>query len=202
MGISSPIQYTSRSDAKRQFRSLSLCELFGINEIFRSTPKPDPNSRASRLGIYNLDPAVRFWATPPVHGCLTPYVVHPAAYTFKLPPNVSLAEGAMVEPLAVGMQAALKAKIKPGDLAVVIGAGPIGVVTALAALAGGCSQVVLADVQQPKLDLATKLGPIRPVNVAKENLRQVIDELTEGWGADLVFEAKIANIIRPISARF
>ena len=32
---------------------------------------PDPNSRASRLGIYNLDPAVRFWATPPVHGCLT-----------------------------------------------------------------------------------------------------------------------------------
>jgi D-xylulose reductase len=150
---------------------------------------PDPNSRASRLGIYNLDPAVRFWATPPVHGCLTPYVVHPAAYTFKLPPNVSFAEGAMVEPLAVGMQAALKAKIKPGDLAVVIGAGPIGVVTALAALAGGCSQVVLTDVQQPKLDLATKLGPIRPVNVAKENLRKVIDELTEGWGADLVFEA-------------
>ena len=49
-----------------------------------------------------------------------------------------------------------------------IGAGPIGVVTALAALAGGCSQVVLTDVQQPKLDLATKLGPIRPVNVAKK----------------------------------
>jgi D-xylulose reductase len=150
---------------------------------------PDPNSRAARLGIYNLDPAVRFWATPPVHGCLTPYVVHPAAYTFKLPPNVSFAEGAMVEPLAVGMHASVKAKIKPGDLAVVLGAGPIGTVTALAALAGGCSQVVITDVQQPKLDLAAKLGPIRPVNVAKENLRQVIDELTDGWGADLVFEA-------------
>jgi D-xylulose reductase len=150
---------------------------------------PDPNSRAARLGIYNLDPAVRFWATPPVHGCLTPYVVHPAAYTFKLPPNVSFAEGAMVEPLAVGMHASVKAKIKPGDLAVVMGAGPIGTVTALAALAGGCSQVVITDVQQPKLDLAAGLGPIRPVNVAKENLRQVIDELTDGWGADLVFEA-------------
>src|SRR5260370_8000647 len=61
--------------------------------------------------------------------------------------------------------------------------------TGLAGLGGGCSQVVLTDVQQPKLDLAAKLGPIRPVNVAKENLRQVIDELTEGWGADLVFEA-------------
>ena len=150
---------------------------------------PDPNSRASRLGIYNLDPAVRFWATPPVHGCLTPYVIHPAAYTFKLPENVSFAEGAMVEPLAVGMHAAVKAKIKPGDLAVVMGAGPIGIVTALAAIAGGCSQVVLTDVQQPKLDLAAALGPIRPVNVAKENLRAVIDDLTDGWGADLVFEA-------------
>src|SRR6202047_1405153 len=150
---------------------------------------PDPNSRAARLGIYNLDPAVRFWATPPVHGCLTPFVVHPAAYTFRLPNNVSFAEGAMVEPLAVGMHAAVKAKIKPGDLAVVMGAGPIGIVTALAAIAGGCSQVVITDVQQPKLDLAAALGPIRPVNVAKENLRGVVDELTEGWGADIVFEA-------------
>ena len=149
---------------------------------------PDPNSRASRLGIYNLDPAVRFWATPPIHGCLTPFVIHPAAYTFKLPENVGFAEGAMVEPLAVGMHAAVKAKIKPGDLAIVMGAGPIGIVTALAAIAGGCSQVVLTDVQQPKLDLAAALGPIRPVNIAKENLRGVINELTDGWGADIVFE--------------
>ena len=66
---------------------------------------PDPNSRASRLGLYNLDPAVRFWATPPVHGILRPSVVHPADYTFKIPDNVSFAEAAMVEPLAVGMQA-------------------------------------------------------------------------------------------------
>ena len=87
----------------------------------------------------------------------------------------------MVEPLAVGMHAAVKAKIK-GDLAVVMGAGPIGIVTALAAIAGGCSQVVMTDVQQPKLDLAAALGPVRPVNIAKENLRGVIDELTDGWG--------------------
>jgi D-xylulose reductase len=150
---------------------------------------PDPNSRAARLGIYNLDPAVRFWATPPVHGCLTGTVIHPAAYTFKLPDNVSFAEGAMVEPLAVGMHAAVKAKIKPGDLAVVMGAGPIGMVTALAALAAGCSQVMITDVQEPKLELAKSLGAIVPVNVAKQNLRQVIDEMTDGWGADVVFEA-------------
>ena len=35
----------------------------------------------SKLGVYNVDPAVRFWATPPIHGCLTPHVVHPAAFT-------------------------------------------------------------------------------------------------------------------------
>jgi D-xylulose reductase len=150
---------------------------------------PDPNSKATRLGIYNLDPAVRFWATPPVHGILRPTVVHPAAFTFKLPDNVSYEEGAMVEPLAVGMHAANKAQIKPGDVAVVMGAGPIGMVTILSALAGGCSQVIVTDVQQPKLDLAAKLGPVTPVNVAKESLVDVVSKMTDGWGADIVFEA-------------
>ena len=150
---------------------------------------PDPNSRASRLGKYNLDPAVLFWATPPVHGCLVGEIVHPADFTFKLPDNVSFAEGAMVEPLAVGLHAATKARIKPGDLAVVTGAGPIGIVTAMAALAGGCSKVILSDVQQPKLDLAARLGPIVPVNVAKEKLTDVVARESDGWGADIVFEA-------------
>lgn len=149
---------------------------------------PDPNSKATQLGIYNLDPAVRFWATPPIHGVLRPSVVHPAAFTFKLPDNVSYAEGAMVEPLAVGMHAAAKARIKPGDIAVVMGAGPIGMVTALAALAGGCSQVIMSDMQQPKLDLAATLGPITPVNVAQEKLSAVVQQMTDGWGADIVFE--------------
>jgi D-xylulose reductase len=165
---------------------------------------PDPNSRATRLGLYNLDPAVRFWATPPIHGCLRPTVVHPAAFTFKLPDNVSFAEGAMVEPLAVGMHAANKAQIHPGDVAVVMGAGPIGMVTALSALAGGCSRVFLTDVQEPKLALAARLHPaIVPVNVARENLAALVRERTEGWGADIVFEASgnsraVAGVFEPL----
>jgi len=149
---------------------------------------PDPNSRATRLGKYNLDPAVRFWATPPIHGVLRPSVVHPDFLTFKLPDNISFGEGAMVEPLAVGMHAANKAQIHPGDLGVVIGAGPIGIVTALSALAGGCSQILLIDVQQPKLDLAAALGPIVPINAQKEDPKAIISQLTDGWGADIVFE--------------
>ncbi len=154
---------------------------------------PDPDSRAARLGLYNLDPAVRFWATPPVHGVLRPEVVHPAAFTFRLPDNVSFAEGAMVEPLAVGMHAANRARIRPGDTAVVIGAGPIGMVTALAALAGGCSRVIVSDVQQPKLDLAATLGPVTAVNIARQSLAEAVRELTGGWGADIVFEASGAQ---------
>ena len=96
---------------------------------------PDPNSKATRLGMYNIDPAVRFWATPPVHGVLRSSVVHPENFTFKLPDNVSFAEAAMVEPLAVGVHGATKAQIKPGDLALVMGAGTIGLVTALPHLA-------------------------------------------------------------------
>src|SRR3712207_1882708 len=147
---------------------------------------PDPNSRATRLGKYNLDPAVRFWATPPVHGVLRPTVVHPSNFTFKLPDHVSYAEGAMVEPLAVGVHAATKVQVQPGDLAVVIGAGPIGMVTILAALAAGCSRVIVSDIHDPKLEMARKLGPVLPVNVRSERLPDVVRHETDGWGADVV----------------
>jgi D-xylulose reductase len=150
---------------------------------------PDPNSRATRRGYYNLDPAVRFWATPPVHGCLTGTVVHPADFTFKIPENVSFAEAAMVEPLAVGMHAATKASVRPGDIALVIGAGAIGMVTALSALAAGCARVLISDVQAAKLALAARLGPITPVNVAQQSLKEAVLEATDGWGADIIFEA-------------
>jgi D-xylulose reductase len=150
---------------------------------------PDMESRASREGLYNLDPKVRFWATPPVHGCLAPYVVHPAAFTFKLPDNVSFAEGAIVEPLSIGLQAAKKAAIKPGDVAVVLGAGTIGMMCALAALAGGCSRAIVCDLVQEKLDLIGAVQGVTPVNIRDKAVKDVIAELTDGWGADIVFEA-------------
>lgn len=149
---------------------------------------PDPNSRATRLGMYNLDPAVRFWATPPVHGCLRETVVHPGMFVFKLPENVGFDEGALVEPLAVGLHAARKAQIKPGDLALVIGAGMIGLVTAMAAIAGGCNKVIITDIVQEKLDLASYFG-MMSVNVTREDLNEIVSKVTNGWGTDIVFEA-------------
>jgi D-xylulose reductase len=149
---------------------------------------PNPNSRASRLGMYNLDPAIRFWATPPVHGCLRETLVHSGMLVFKLPENVGFDEGALVEPFAVGLHAARKAQIKPGDIALVIGAGTIGMVTAMAAIAAGCSKVLIADIVQEKLDLASRMG-MMAVNVTRESLNERVSSVTNGWGADIVFEA-------------
>lgn len=150
---------------------------------------PDLSSRASKLGLYNIDPSVKFWATPPVHGVLRPYAVHPAAFTYKLPDNVSFAEAAMVEPLAVGLWASVKAGIKPGDIAVVIGAGPIGIMTALAALAGGCSRVILSDLVDEKLAIARRYPGISTIDVKRENLTNAVSAATDGWGVDIMFEA-------------
>jgi D-xylulose reductase len=169
---------------------------------------PDPTSRASLEGHYNLDPAVRFWATPPIHGCLTGEVVHPAAFTFKLADHVSLAEGAMVEPFAVGMHAATKAQIKPGATVVVLGAGPIGIMTAIEALAGGAAQAVVADLAAEKLAIAGQYPGIVPVDIRTESLAAKVAELTGGWGADVVFEASgstkayegIFNLLAPAGA--
>ena len=149
---------------------------------------PDLNSKATLLGMYNLDPAVRFWATPPIHGCLRETVVHPAMFTFKLPDNVSYGEGALVEPLSVGLQAAKKAAIQAGDVAVVTGCGTIGMVTAMAALASGCSKVIITDAVQPKLDIASHFGMIA-VNITKQDLKTIVNGITDGWGVDVVFEA-------------
>lgn len=166
---------------------------------------PNLSSRAAKLGIYNVDPDVRFWATPPIHGVLTPEVVHPAAFTYKLPDNVSFAEGAMVEPFAVGLQAATRARITPGDVAVVIGCGPIGIMTALAALAGGCSRVIISDLSVPKLKIAAQYDGIETVDITRASLPEAVKAATDGWGADIVFEASgspkaysgIFDLLRP-----
>lgn len=166
---------------------------------------PDWTSRSSRIGFYNLDPSLTFWATPPVHGCLTPEVVHPANLCFKLPANVSAAEGAMVEPLAVCLQAVKKAQVVPGDIAVVLGAGPIGLLQTLTALASGCAEVLLFDPQDAKLDLAAQFPGVKPLYSRNGSAFEQVVKATGGWGADLLFECSgapaafrgIAGFLRP-----
>jgi D-xylulose reductase len=164
---------------------------------------PNPHSPELMMGRYNLDPDISFWATPPFHGCLRPEVVHPAQFTYKLPDNVSFAEGALVEPVAVGMMAATRAGIKPGDIALVTGAGPIGLVTAMSLLAGGCSLVIITDIQQPKLDLAKSINGVVAVNTKLEDLGAIVAAQTRCRGVDIVVECSgnehvAANVIEPL----
>jgi len=158
---------------------------------------PDFKSKATLRGFYNLDPKLTFWATPPIHGCLRESVIHPASLTFKLPDAVSLEEGAMIEPLAIGMQVAMKAAFKPGDVALVFGAGTIGIMCAISAMAGGCSKVIITDIVDKKLDVARKFDGLIPVNSKTTDLLEFVAEQTGGWGADVVIEASGADKLYP-----
>ena len=150
---------------------------------------PKVDSKEYMKGIYNLDPDLTFWATPPDHGCLTPHVVFPSNFVFKLPDNLTYAEGAMIEPLAVGLQASEKAKIVPGEVALVMGCGPIGLVIALTALAGGCSKVFIADIISEKLKMCENYENLIGIDLTKEDIVTKIKSETNNWGVNMIFEA-------------
>ncbi|CAA0824249.1 Sorbitol dehydrogenase [Striga hermonthica] len=108
---------------------------------------------------------MKFFSTPPVHGTLANQIVHPADLCFKLPENVSLEEGAMCEPLSVGVHACRRAKVGPETNMLVMGAGPIGLVTMLAARAFGSPRIVIVDVDDQRLSIAKELGADETVKV-------------------------------------
>lgn len=139
-------------------------------------------------GKYNLCPDVEFLATPPYHGCLMDYIAFPESMAFKLPDNVSTREGALVEPLAVGLHSASQAGVRLGDKVVILGAGCIGLVTLLACKAYGATDVIVADVIEKRLEAAKRLGASQVINAKKENTVEAIARLTGGKGADRVIE--------------
>jgi L-iditol 2-dehydrogenase len=141
-----------------------------------------------KTGRYNLCPDVIFFATPPVQGALQEYVAHPADMCFKLPDKVSTKEGALVEPLAVGLYAVKQGQVRLGDSVIILGSGCIGLTTLLAAKASGAAQIVVADLYQKRLDLAKKLGATYTINVRTENIEKKIAEIFSSQGADIVFE--------------
>ena len=138
-------------------------------------------------GHYNLCRDVRFWATPPYDGVLSEYVAHPAAFTFKIPDNMSFTEGALVEPLAIGLHACNMGGVKLGQTVAIMGAGCIGLVTLLAAKAYGATRIIVGDVLDKRLDKARELGAIA-VNTKEEDFVAKVMELTEGRGADVCID--------------
>ncbi len=141
-----------------------------------------------KTGRYNLCPDVTFMATPPIDGALVEYVAWPADFVFTLPENMTYEHGALMEPLAVGMHAVRRSRLIAGESVVVLGAGTIGLVTILSAKAAGAGQIIVADLEDIRLDMAAKLGATHTINAGKEDTRKVVNELTQGFGAEIVFE--------------
>ncbi|KAI9487998.1 sorbitol dehydrogenase-like protein [Zychaea mexicana] len=107
-----------------------------------------------KAGMYNLCPDCQFRATPPTDGTLSNYISHPEDFLFKIPDGVSLEEGALIEPLSVGMYAVERANVKPADTVLVLGAGPVGLLTCAAARAAGASEIIVADLVPSRLEFA------------------------------------------------
>jgi L-iditol 2-dehydrogenase len=109
-------------------------------------------------GRYNLCPDVQFMATPPVDGSMVNYYIHSADFCYKLPDHVSFEEGAMCEPLSVGIHACNRAGITIGSKVLITGSGPIGLMCMLAAKAAGATTVVIVDINEQRLKVAQQLG--------------------------------------------
>ncbi|GFO21305.1 sorbitol dehydrogenase [Plakobranchus ocellatus] len=86
------------------------------------------------------------------------YMVTPANTCYKLPENMSFEEGAMMEPLSVGVNGVKRAGMMEGDVVVVMGAGPIGLFAMQSAKALGAARVMMVDINPSRLDLASKMG--------------------------------------------
>ncbi|KAL2882223.1 hypothetical protein SGCOL_002491 [Colletotrichum sp. CLE4] len=110
-------------------------------------------------GRYNLCEDVQFSGVYPYHGTIQRYKCHPAKWLHKLPDNISYAEGALLEPLSVGMHGIRTAGLSLGVGAVVCGAGPIGLVTLAAARASGAHPLVITDIEPSRLAFAKTLVP-------------------------------------------
>ena len=150
-----------------------------------------------KTGRYNLCPDVEFLATPPYNGCYMNYIAFPENMAFKLPDNITTKEGALVEPLAVGIHAANQGEVKLGSSVVILGAGCIGLVTLLACKAFGATDITVVDVIDKRLDYAMKLGATRVINAAKTDVLEKMAEVTAGKGTDIVIET--AGSARTIS---
>lgn len=150
---------------------------------------PDRVCEFCRSGRYNLCPNVRFMATPPVDGAFTEFVVMPQDFVFPLPDHVSLEEGAMIEPLSVGVYAVHRSGLRAGQDVAVLGAGPIGLVTLQAARAAGAGAITAVDLDAHRLEVAASMGATVTVDASRDDPQSRILELTGGRGVDLVFEA-------------
>jgi D-xylulose reductase len=149
-------------------------------------------------GHYNLCPAMAFAATPPYDGTLAAYYSLPEDLCYKLPENMTLEEGALIEPTAVAVHISKQANIRPGDSVVVFGAGPVGLLCCAVAKAYGATKVVSVDINEERLEFAlgfaATVGFRSRKESAEESARRLVEECGLGEGADVIIDASGAEV--------
>jgi threonine dehydrogenase-like Zn-dependent dehydrogenase len=108
----------------------------------------DNSCRACSRGLTNSCDSFGFIGLSGWGGGMSEYTTAPAEYLKKLPDDMDLKIGALVEPLAVGWHAVSTSPYKDGDSVLVLGGGPIGLAVILALLAKGCKTVICAEVSR------------------------------------------------------
>jgi threonine dehydrogenase-like Zn-dependent dehydrogenase len=123
------------------------------------------------------------------NGAFAEFVKAPDLNVYKLPEEMTWEEGAYIEPLACAIRGQERADITMGSTVAIIGAGPMGLVHALLAKMNGASKVIISELNPVRIQKAKDLGIDHVIDASAENPIEAIRALTEGRGADVVFEA-------------
>ncbi|WP_010677144.1 NAD(P)-dependent alcohol dehydrogenase [Bacillus timonensis] len=142
-----------------------------------------------KSGRYNLCPDVQFMATPPVDGAWAEYVTVRSDFLFKLPDEMSYEEGALLEPLSVGMHAMSRGKVTPADRVLITGLGPIGLLAIQAAKAYGVNEIYASDVVPYRRELALEMGVSGVIDPLHGDIEAEVQRLTGGRGVNVVVES-------------
>jgi len=142
-----------------------------------------------KAGNYHICKEKRVLGTQEWIGSFGEYIVVPENTIVKLPDNISFEQGAIIEPLAVGVHAVRKAEIGPNDKIAILGAGPIGLGIMIAAKNAGVSNIYITDALDYNLEIAKRLGATSPINTNDEDAVERILKETDGDGVDTVFIA-------------
>lgn len=132
-------------------------------------------------GRYHLCPNLIFLATPPYDGALAERIAIDARNLYRLPDALSFEQGALLEPLSVGIWGCHRAGLRPGDDVLVTGAGPVGLLAGAVAMAHGARSVTVTDPSTFRLGVAENLG--LSVQPSGEESSRTFDVLLECSGA-------------------
>ena len=148
---------------------------------------PCGRCRVCRAGRYNCCPTLRVLGVH-VDGGMQHYAVLPVGQLYPVPDTLDDETAVLAEPLSIAYRAVQRSGIGPGETAVVIGAGPIGLLIAqLLVRAQGC-RVVVFDIDRARLELAAALGAI-PGEADAASQIEMVARVTDGEMAACVFEA-------------